>query len=313
MVFGLTVVVRVGASAARFGLTLLAVFLVLLGGVAVVRLSAIPSPVLTAYSAESSPIVQVRAKKTAKPVPAPAKEELLAEEPDETAIPLGGETGKVANPPRPAWVDRDPCKSATRTRSQSRPAPRKNSPNARRPWIEQLNKAVAAYIDDYFEPETAGPVPRLRHHPVRLGLHQEALGEARKHLRGEAADVVRADVPDARSAGVWPGVPQRVGRIDEAIWNVMREKWPSPSACAAWPSVSAPCCACWPSCLGYFRLDTATRGYYTGRLQFLAATAILIVMVAGAVAGESRDVDVTFANVYGPGILRRKIADRPHS
>ena len=39
---------------------------------------------------------------------------------------------------------------------------------------------------------------------------------------------------------------------------------------------------------GYFRLDTATRGYYTGRLQFLAATAILIVhgrrRVAGAVA-----------------------------
>ncbi len=33
---------------------------------------------------------------------------------------------------------------------------------------------------------------------------------------------------------------------------------------------------------GYFRLDTATRGYYTGRLQFLAATAILIVIVAGA-------------------------------
>jgi uncharacterized integral membrane protein len=34
---------------------------------------------------------------------------------------------------------------------------------------------------------------------------------------------------------------------------------------------------------GFFRLDTATRGYYTGRLQFLAGAAILSVIVAGVV------------------------------
>jgi hypothetical protein len=34
--------------------------------------------------------------------------------------------------------------------------------------------------------------------------------------------------------------------------------------------------------LGYFRLDTATRGFYTGRLQFLAAIVILAVLSAGA-------------------------------
>ena len=33
----------------------------------------------------------------------------------------------------------------------------------------------------------------------------------------------------------------------------------------------------------YFRLDTATRGYYTGRLQLLAAAAILAVVIAGAI------------------------------
>ena len=32
---------------------------------------------------------------------------------------------------------------------------------------------------------------------------------------------------------------------------------------------------------GYFRLDTATRGYYTGRLQFVSVVAILAVVVAG--------------------------------
>lgn len=34
---------------------------------------------------------------------------------------------------------------------------------------------------------------------------------------------------------------------------------------------------------GYLRLDTATRGYYTGRLQFLSAAAILAVVTAGVV------------------------------
>jgi hypothetical protein len=33
----------------------------------------------------------------------------------------------------------------------------------------------------------------------------------------------------------------------------------------------------------YFRLDTATRGYYTGRLQFMTAAAILAIVGAGAV------------------------------
>lgn len=33
---------------------------------------------------------------------------------------------------------------------------------------------------------------------------------------------------------------------------------------------------------GYFRLDNATRGYYTGRLQFMAAAAILAIVASGA-------------------------------
>jgi hypothetical protein len=34
---------------------------------------------------------------------------------------------------------------------------------------------------------------------------------------------------------------------------------------------------------GYFRVDNATRGYYTGRLQFLSAAAILAIVGAGVV------------------------------
>jgi hypothetical protein len=40
------------------------------------------------------------------------------------------------------------------------------------------------------------------------------------------------------------------------------------------------------SIFGYFRLDNATRGYYTGRLQFMTAAAILAVVGAGAVLSQ---------------------------
>jgi hypothetical protein len=38
---------------------------------------------------------------------------------------------------------------------------------------------------------------------------------------------------------------------------------------------------------GYYRLDTATRGFYTARLQFLAVVAILAVIVAGALLAKN--------------------------
>jgi hypothetical protein len=38
---------------------------------------------------------------------------------------------------------------------------------------------------------------------------------------------------------------------------------------------------------GYFRLDTATRGFYTARLQFLATVAILVVIVAGVLLARN--------------------------
>jgi hypothetical protein len=40
------------------------------------------------------------------------------------------------------------------------------------------------------------------------------------------------------------------------------------------------------SIFSYFRLDNATRGYYTGRLQFLTAAAILAVIGGGVFAAR---------------------------
>ena len=281
-VFGLAVMVRVAGAAARFGLTLLAVFLVLLCGVAVWRLSAMPAPVLTAYSAESAPIVQVQAKKSAKAAPAPTlKEELLVEEPDETAIPLRGEAGKAAKPPRPAWVDREPVQVGDAYQVSVSSGPQEKMAECPPALDLQLSKAVAAYVDEYLGPHAAAnwrvsdlisyDLSYIKKNLVKRGnVFEEKLQMSfgpmyQMHALLEFGPKFRKELDGRR------GDLERHAR-DVAIAFRLRGLALGFGAVLCLLAVA----------FGYLRLDTATRGYYTGRLQFLAATAILVVVVAGA-------------------------------
>jgi hypothetical protein len=281
-VFGLAVMVRVAGAAARFGLTLLAVFLVLLCGVAVWRLSAMPAPVLTAYSAESAPIVQVQAKKPAKAAPAPTlKEELLVEEPDETAIPLRGEAGAAAKPLRPAWVDREPVQVGDTYQVSVSSGPQEKMGECPPALDLQLSKAVAAYVDEYLGPHAAanGRVSDLIRYDLsyikknlvkRGNVFEEKLQMSfgpmyQMHALLEFGPKFRKELDGRR------GDLERHAR-DVAIAFRLRGLALGFGAVLCLLAVA----------FGYLRLDTATRGYYTGRLQFLAATAILVVVVAGA-------------------------------
>jgi hypothetical protein len=62
-------------------------------------------------------------------------------------------------------------------------------------------------------------------------------------------------------------------------WNEIKAKW----RLAQFGLVAGGAILFLATVFGYFRLDTATRGYYTGRLQFLSAAAILAIVGAGAV------------------------------
>jgi hypothetical protein len=282
LVFGLAVIVRVGASAARLGLTLLAGFLVFLGGVAAWRLAAIPSAVLAAHSAESSSIVQVRAKKTAKAASAPApKEGLLAEAPDETAIPLGGETDSMAPAPRPAWVDRDPLQVGDVYQVSVSSGPQEKMGECPPALDEQLKKAVAAYVDEYLGSEAAGQ--------CRVSdLIQYDLGYIKKHLvkRGSTFEekLQMSFGPMYQIHALLEFGPAFRKELDGRRGDLERHAREVAIAFRLRGlALGFGAVLCLLAVLfGYFRLDTATRGYYTGRLQFLAATAILIVMVAGA-------------------------------
>ena len=158
LVLVLAVASRAVGWAARLGLAALTVLLVLLAGVAVYRLRAMPAPIEVAYSAEDSqPVIPVHAKKPAKLPPAPVeKDNPAVEEAEESAIPLEAEPGKTPAPARPAWVDSEPARAGDVYRVAVSSGPQEKMGECSPALDEQLNRAVAAYIDEYLGSEAAG-------------------------------------------------------------------------------------------------------------------------------------------------------------
>jgi hypothetical protein len=283
LVFVLAIASRAVASAARLGLAVLTVLLVLLAGRAVWRLAAMPAPVRVAYSAEESQTpIPVHAKKPAKASLAPVvKATPAVEEAEESTIPLEAEPGKTPLPARPAWLDRAPTQAGDVCQVPVSSGPQEKLGECRPAVEQELRKAVAAYIDEYFGPSAAGQLRPsdviaydlgyIHKHLVKPGnTFEEKLrlsfgpmyqthallefGPAfRKELDGRRGELERY-VRETATAYRLRGLALGFGAV-LCLLSVV---------------------------FGYFRLDTATRGYYTGRLQFLAATAILIVIVAGA-------------------------------
>ena len=284
LVVVLAVVCRVAASAARVGLVLLAGLLVLVLGLGVWRHAAMPSSVRVAYSADAGPsIVQVRVKKTVKAKPAPVLEaEEAADEPDQPGIPLDPKAAKAAKPARPAWVDRDPVQAGDVRQVSVSSGPQERLAECPPALDLQLKKAVAAYIDNYFGPEAGGnrrvsdiikyDLGYIKKHLMKRGnTFEEKLQMSfgpmyQTHALLEFGPEFRKDLENRR------GVLETYAREMATAYR-LRGLALGFGAVLCLLSVV----------FGYFRLDTATRGYYTGRLQFLAAAAILGVIVAGAV------------------------------
>lgn len=284
IVFVLAIVTRAAAWAARLGVAALVVLLVLFAGVAVWRLSAVPGPVRVAFSAEKTPVViPVAAKKPAKASPAPAaKVKAEAEESEDSAIPLEAEPGKTKMPPRPAWVDGQPAKQGDVYRVPISSGPQEKLGECGPALDQALSKAVAAYIDEYFGTRKAGRVQPsdvigydlsyIRQHLVKPGhTFEEKLQMSfgpmyQTHALLEFGPAFRKELDGRR------------GELERCV----RETAMAYRLRGLGLGFGAVLCLL-AVVFGYFRLDTATRGYYTGRLQFLATAAILGVIVAGAV------------------------------
>jgi len=292
LVFVLAVAPHVVVSVARCGVAALAVllvmFAVMFAGLTLWRAAAIPTPVPAAHSADDfRPAIPLGVKKPDKPSPASvAKDARVVEEAEESAISLEAEPGKTPLPARPAWIDSAPAQAGDAYRLAVSSGPQEKLGECRPALEQELKKAVAAYIDEYFGKSAAErrrpsdvigyDLAYIHKQLVKPGhTFEERLQLSfgpmyQTHALLEFGPAFRTELEGRR------GELERYVRETATAYRLRGLALGFGAVLCLLSVVFA-----------YFRLDTATRGYYTGRLQFLAATAILIVMVAGALLAKS--------------------------
>jgi len=175
-------------------------------------------------------------------------------------------------PGRPSWVGTElNTRDKVHTVAVSS-GPYKKEGQAKRALDEAIEKATSEYIADQLGSEYAALALRYdaatvkkrwlkdsnRYHDV--ARYSEPVGEMHEHF------ALLEFGPDFRK------------ELDRR-WTQVRAK----SRVLQTGFVCGAVLLLLASVFGYFRLDNATRGYYTGRLQFMTAAAILAVVGAGAI------------------------------
>lgn len=205
-----------------------------------------------------------------------------AENADALVIETEPETGGVVIPPRPPWVESDPDRSGEVHTTAVSSGPHETEQACREYLNRELERAVAEYVDWYlgrvygqqfhastfvrYDLETIKSRlvadGKLHHEVIKVSfgpMHQmHALLEFDKDFRAEL---------DGRRAEL-----QRHWRE----WVVRGRLLGTALGMAVVLALLA-------VLFGYFRADTATRGFYTGRLQLVATLVILGVLLGGVV------------------------------
>lgn len=176
---------------------------------------------------------------------------------------------------RPSWI-----RSAPRTTSRDgvhtipvASDPYARSGDAQRALDRAIENATSEYIADYLGSSLA---PQLLHYDART------IKERCVKPENLYADVATYSVGEMHESFALlefdKGFRDELGQRWDGIRSTSRLTQLGVFAGAALLLLS--------SVFGYFRLDNATRGYYTGRLQFLTAAAILGVIGAGVFAAQ---------------------------
>jgi hypothetical protein len=173
----------------------------------------------------------------------------------------------IIPPGRPAWVESKPVTSGEVHKLAVSSGPYAREIDARRALEREIAAATSRYIAEHVDSDLA---PKF--------LRYDAATIRRGYVRDEYQEVITVSVGDMHQIHALlqfgPDFRQEIERRWAGVTATSRLGQVGLFAGAALLLLG--------SVFSYFRLDNATRGYYTGRLQFMAAAAILTIVGAGA-------------------------------
>ncbi|HZN33800.1 MAG TPA: hypothetical protein VFB80_08270 [Pirellulaceae bacterium] len=203
-----------------------------------------------------------------------------ASEPLATETPAAGTEPKIDLPTfvapasRPAWINQPQNVSGDGIHT----VPVASDPHAREADARRaLDRALEAATSEYiFEQLGSQLAPRLLHYDAntikrRFVKHENLYSDKATYLSGDMYESFA------------------LVEFDKSFRDELAGRWQSirgQSRLAQVGLFAGAALLLLASVFGYFRLDNATRGYYTGRLQFLTAAAILAVIGAGVFAAQ---------------------------
>ena len=220
--------------------------------------------------AADKPAEAAASKKTAE---APAEAKRITAEAD-PEIEAPADTIEIP-PDRPKWVGTEPnTRGKVHTVALST-GPYKKESQAKRALDEAIEKATRDYIVDQLGSERAA---LLLHYDAGT-IKDRYLKEANQHH-----DIARYSEPVGdmhEHFALLEFGPEFRKEID-GKWKQVK----ATSRVFQTGLVSGGVLMLLASVFGYFRLDNATRGYYSGRLQFMTAAAVLAVVGAGVIIAQ---------------------------
>ena len=194
----------------------------------------------------------------------------------ESSDPVIESTTTVEIPPgRPKWIGAEPNFRGKIHTIPVASGPYKTDSQSKRALSEALVKATNEYIAEQLESELA---------PKLIGYDARTIHERFVKKENEYHDTARYSDPVGYMHEHFALL-----EFDAKFRNELENRWTkvrATSRLAQTGLLSGAALLLLASVFGYFRLDNATRGYYTGRLQFMTAAAILAVVGVGAALAQ---------------------------
>lgn len=189
-------------------------------------------------------------------------------------LPLDLPLDVVIPPGRPSWVESEPKRDGSVHTTAVKSGPYKRDSDARQALDKELEEQTAAYIAETLGSKLAKQFIWYDASQIKAEL------VARDKDNGQYIYHETIESPSVGSMEQYhaliefsPGFQDRI----RSQWDEVKAK----SRLAQLGLIAGAAILLLGTVFSYFRVDTATRGYYTGRLQFLSAAAILAIVGAG--------------------------------